>query len=412
MAVDPSASSLASHEPTARIDRPSGHVPALDGIRGLAIIMVMVFHMTLLFEPVWPDYLYLKLAHLGLLGVDLFFVLSGFLITGILYDAKGQDHFFRNFYARRTLRILPLYYAVVFVCLVVLPQIDHPKISRAASRIEGDEIWYWLHLSSYSISLRQSLRHPILDVSWSLSIEEQFYLVWPLLVHGLRRRSLMTTCVSVAAGSLLLRAALIVGQAPALVWPLAPCRLDGLALGAWLAVAARGPGGLERLRRPARYVWWTTAPVLAAVGAAEVEGMDIASGGPWMGIMGFHLAGWAFGALLVLVVSASPKSALRVVFEAKVLRLFGKYSYAMYLFHLPVRSTIRDHLFAPAPWEGVTGSSLPSQLVFYALGFTVTYVLAAISWYCFEAPFLRLKRYFPMEPPRSLGRTSSKRSVP
>src|SRR5262245_34107051 len=97
-----------------------GHVPALDGIRGLAILLVMATHFTLIEKGPWIDECVAAVGRFGWCGVDLFFVLSGFLITGILYDSKGSNQYFRSFYARRTLRIFPLYYAVLFLTVVVL----------------------------------------------------------------------------------------------------------------------------------------------------------------------------------------------------------------------------------------------------------------------------------------------------
>src|SRR5262245_15687101 len=135
----------------ASLQRTREHLLALDGVRGLAILLVLVYHAMLLSEhntTLAFDAWFSRVANVGWCGVDLFFVLSGFLITGILLDTKGGPHYFRNFYARRTLRIFPPYYAVVFLALVVIPNLPEGVVpaKKLASfgRIDGDEHWYWL----------------------------------------------------------------------------------------------------------------------------------------------------------------------------------------------------------------------------------------------------------------------------
>jgi peptidoglycan/LPS O-acetylase OafA/YrhL len=157
------------------------HTPALDGIRGIAILLVLVHHFTL-FDPITSVGAWLGfVALLGWSGVDLFFVLSGFLITGILIDARTSDRYFISFYARRTLRIFPLYYLVVFLCFVVLPYFPrwHELLVGHANLPEWP---YWTYLVNFSIAERDAFQHGVLDVAWSLAIEEQFYLLWAVLV--------------------------------------------------------------------------------------------------------------------------------------------------------------------------------------------------------------------------------------
>src|SRR3954467_8703188 len=104
-------------------DQAPSHIPALDGIRGLAVLLILYCHATVIEPGGALGKLFLSTARISWAGVDLFFVLSGFLITGILFDAKSKPHFFRNFYARRTVRIFPLYYAFLFVTLLILPAV-------------------------------------------------------------------------------------------------------------------------------------------------------------------------------------------------------------------------------------------------------------------------------------------------
>src|SRR4051812_38390961 len=183
-----------------------GHVPALDGLRGFAILLVLLLHFTPMGEASTKIGAIGKwIASAGGIGVDLFFVLSGFLITGILLDAKGTPHFFRNFYARRTLRIFPLYYGVLFVCFILVP-LFHP-FNAEEQQVAHEQGWLWL----YGTNIRESMSGAdwpfhrgwiSMDHFWSLAVEEHFYLVWPLAVFLLNRRAMIATCFIAIAGAL------------------------------------------------------------------------------------------------------------------------------------------------------------------------------------------------------------------
>src|SRR5262245_35087776 len=179
-------------EPPPRL---TGHQPGLDGVRGVAILMVMAIHFvgdstarTL------GQTLLVKAAGYGLLGVDLFFVLSGFLITGILLDAKNRPHYFRNFYALRTLRIFPLYYAVLAVLLLLIPAVT--TLSPLLEQAREQQGWLWTYTTNFYVAYTSSWRSlTYVTHFWSLASEEHFYLVWPLVVFALRRKALERVCV-------------------------------------------------------------------------------------------------------------------------------------------------------------------------------------------------------------------------
>jgi peptidoglycan/LPS O-acetylase OafA/YrhL len=180
-----------------------------------------------------------------------FFVLSGFLITGILYDTHNEPYYFRNFYMRRLLRIFPLYYgvlALVFFLAPLIPLLRGPTLDYLVDR----QAWAWLYAVNIYIAKHGEWAFSYLDHFWSLAIEEHFYLFWPLVVFLLARRprALIAVSLVTSVGAMLAR---LIGSLMGLSWwttyTLTPFRLDGLALGAFLAVAARQPGGLERLAR-------------------------------------------------------------------------------------------------------------------------------------------------------------------
>jgi peptidoglycan/LPS O-acetylase OafA/YrhL len=373
----------------------TSRVPALDGLRGVAILLVMVYHQTLLVGETPVDRFVGFWTLSGWIGVDLFFVLSGFLITGILLDAKGKGHYFRNFYARRVLRIFPLYYAVVAFSLLILPRLPIWNPERLG-RISGDEIFYWTYLSNVSIALHSAFRHGILDISWSLAIEEQFYLIWPLLVLVLSHRRLTQLCVALIATALAWRAAmLLAGVPPIAIYVLTPGRLDPLMVGALIALAVRGTF-FTRLSRRARPVLLASAGVLVVIA--------IASGGfdpyaPAMQVAGYTALAVLFGAILVITLTTAPR-----VLQQPILIAFGKYSYALYLFHLPIRAVIRDRFYGPEQFLTIVGSPLAGQVVFYLLATAAAFVAAWLSWHLYERHFIALKRYF--EP--RIGQAQSK----
>lgn len=382
-----------STRPDRSIPELAGHVPALDGIRGLAILMVMVYHLTILPGVTAIDRTWASVAAFGWAGVDLFFVLSGFLITGILWEAKGGCHYFRNFYARRTLRIFPLYYAVMVLLLVVLPRLPHPQAARYGA-VGGEQVWYWTYLSNFAIGLRHEWHLGSLDVSWSLAIEEQFYLLWPTIVFLLGRRALMGFCAAVVGAAMLTRITLtLAGVHPIALTVLTPCRMDALAVGAFLALAVRGPGGITALLPRTRAVLAVSLLLLAGLFAAQGPKWGVVRGPGQM--FGYSVLAIFYGGVLLLAVSRPRRGLLNRLFSHRLLTTFGRYSYALYLFHLPISVCLRETPLRPSRLPAIFGSHLPGQLLFYAAGIGLSLAAAWLSWRFYEGPLLSLKRFFP-----------------
>jgi len=401
-----------------------GHVPALDGLRGLAILLVMLFHQTVMVPHTGFDRVFMQVFGYGWCGVDLFFVLSGFLITGILLRMKSRQNYFRNFYAGRTLRIFPLYYLVVFISLVLLPNlpgligsvpalanvIDPAIIQKkldSFGRVQGQELWYWAYLSNIPIAIR-GFQHGILDISWSLAIEEQFYLLWPTAVFFLSRRNLVRLCFGMIAVAVALRCLMMFALDSwwIAVYVSTPCRWDALAIGALLALWLSDPAALTRAAPVARKGLAIFGILTAIVIAIDLllnirtseGGAEGVSLGYAMRTAGFTVMALAFGSLLVMALVAPRNSFLGFLFQNRAMRILGTYSYALYLFHLPVRAVIRDLVYKPDQFPTLMGSPIPGQILFYVVATLATLALALASWYLFEKPFLNLKKFFPSAP--------------
>jgi peptidoglycan/LPS O-acetylase OafA/YrhL len=329
-------------------------------------------------------------------GVDLFFVLSGFLITGILLDAKGGRHYFRNFYARRVLRIFPIYYLTIAVVLLLslLPVVArHFPDATEFSRVQP---WYWTYTTNYLVALHGWAAAPMRSTHlWSLAVEEQFYLIWPALVLLVDRRTLARICIGFLIVCPLLRLGLfLTGTDVTVLQVITPTRLDTLGLGALLAIAARSEGGLMRWRRPLGYAALGCIAALASTLAFRIR---IADQSPEIATIGYSLIACVCGALVTFATTTPAGTVTHRFLAHPALRAIGRYSYAMYIFHFPIVGLLHARHLAPDSMPTILGSHLPAQLAFTALCFGLTYAVAFVSWHLFEQPILKLKEHFPYD---------------
>lgn len=376
--------------------RPSEHIPALDAVRGLAILLVLVFHFSSYGHGLPPagvlvDRIFHVISRAGWIGVDLFFVLSGFLITGILHDSKASVHYFRNFYARRVLRIFPVYYASLVVFLVVLPHLFPDNDGLRA--LQSDGFWYWTYLSNLKIAHDGWPLFGALGHFWSLAVEEQFYFVWPVVVLLCTRSQLIQIALFCIGGSLVARVGLTLTGHQTAAFVLTPARMDALAVGAILALTARGPTSLHGIAR--------LAPPAAGFLSLVIVALSLWRGGlasydPVISTIGHTLLACLFGAVLVLALTSPRQTLVGRVFSSSVLCFFGRYSYGLYVFHHPILFFTPG--FVPLGWvPTLFGSLLLKKLVFMISATVVSVVLALISWHLYEKQFLKLKRLFPYQ---------------
>ena len=367
-------------------------IPALEGVRGVAILAVLahqlcidgytgsraVARVLLPFQAGWS-------------GVQLFFVLSGFLITGILLDTRRADNYWSSFYARRALRIFPVYYLLLLCTFVIAPHVL--VLSEATLAEYRHQGWYWAYLVNVS-PLAGGGAVTSLGHSWSLSVEEQFYLLWPLAVRFLEERALVRVCLGLVAAAFLLRCGLLLaGASPELAYELTPARADALALGALGAIAIRRRDWVAWI---APRIGRATVVAVGILAASAIAGGGLARNNVVTQTVGYTVLA-IVSALVILQATLETERGsgrLAALLASPILRTYGRYSYAIYVFHLPLHLVITRTFIAPRLAELGPGGFLALQAVYFVAGTLGLLALGALSYRVVEKPFLDLKRFF------------------
>jgi peptidoglycan/LPS O-acetylase OafA/YrhL len=379
--------------PTSMIDAPPSaptrgvsskrHYVALDGLRGLAILLVFFFHYGDLSHSSSGVLRFVGLVKDGgWMGVDLFFVLSGFLITGILLDSRQHPRYFRKFYIRRALRLFPVFYGVAALLLLLTPYFHLDWRPAQAWYLFYAANFVQLHDFSLSFVGPFKLMH-----LWSLALEEQFYFVWPLAVLLIRDRlSLLKVAIGIVIVAPVLRIVLVNLHVSALViYYQLPTRMDGFAVGGVLALLVR-EHDLAVLAKPCKIIFPACVCILA--GLAMTRG-TLRFTDPWMIQVGYSTLAIMFGSLLILALR--PEGLVSRVFNWSLLRFYGLISYGFYVYHellhnltKPLYNAYVEHLHSLA----IAGVLYTASVLAIITG------LSFVSYRYFEAPFLRLKLKF------------------
>lgn len=350
-----------------------GYDPALDGLRGLAIGLVLLHHC---FGPAFSFFW---------IGVDLFFVLSGFLITRILLDSVNEKKYLLNFYGRRVLRIFPLYYACLAVLFFIAPQVFRSTADELRY-LFNHQGWYWTYMQNWLI-VRDGYapgRSMILSHFWSLAIEEQYYLVWPFLVLVFRGRKLLWLTLVLIVAAMAVRLSGHYHNPGYYVSTFT--RVDSLLVGALLVLL------LQHYREKVVRYLAILMPVLGILlvgGLAWFRNPDYSN--PFYVKAGYTLLALFFAGLVVLCLDTR-MNWFRKIMSLRPLIFLGKYSYGLYVFHFPVYWLCRD-AFLQQLSRFIHQDAL-AKVGAAGLCVLLTTGLALLSFHLLEKPFLRLKRYF------------------
>jgi peptidoglycan/LPS O-acetylase OafA/YrhL len=384
----PARSIRPAADPAAAAPATAELIPALDGVRGAAILLVLAHNLdpfegsSQLVEQ-WVD----LASNFGWVGVQLFFVLSGYLISKILLDTRRAPGYYRAFFGRRVLRIFPLYYGFLLFVLVILPALGLAPDRLLADRARG--VWLWTYLINWAEPLGVGIQ--ALPHLWSLAVEEQFYLVWPFVVRRTTPRGLWKVTLALVVIAFASRVILsLAGAGEASLYMFTICRMDALGLGGAVAVVLRIPEYRERARR------WRRGITIAA-SALFVLGLFATRGYPRTTYrdqtFGYTILAVTFAVLVLQVVLDHERGRgwIGAVFKNAALRSLGKYSYAIYLFHQPLNQMVG------APWLHQLlpqGIGLATGCLYMASVTAASYALALVSYHGYEKHFLALKRYF------------------
>jgi peptidoglycan/LPS O-acetylase OafA/YrhL len=378
---------------TTKIDNPGGftHIPALDGIRGFAILLVLVCHLfsannhtgSRLFDILE------EISEASYCGVNLFFALSGFLITGILLDTLNVPHYFKTFYARRSLRIFPLYYGSL-LALLLLTKPLHFQWS-------GWQYYFLTYTSNLALwRTHVPLRLGYFNINhfWSLQVEEQFYLIWPFVVYRIRRAETIVRISLVGCAVVLCIRIFLVAMRGHVGFdniyltysPTFSC-VDNILFGCGLCALLR-TRSRETVKRLAPRVLAVTASLILIIGILN-HGF-LWQDSTMVPTLGFSLVGISCASIIAMTLRATSRT--EHFFQSSILRFFGKYSYGIYIFHYSLAG------FANGPIRLLVNQHFQSRALGVCIGaifVTALSVLAALlSYHVYEKQFLRLKKFF------------------
>jgi peptidoglycan/LPS O-acetylase OafA/YrhL len=365
-----------SSGPTVSPDPPV-HFPAINSLRGIAILMVLayhLFHFTGIFEYGW-------------MGVDLFFVLSGFLITNILLQQKRDSSFFRNFYRNRVLRIFPVYYVTLIAFFLLANLLFNERDAASTyNYYKTHQAWFWTNTQNWLFIIKGSPEVPYLKHFWSIAIEEQFYLFWPFLVFSaINKFKLVKISICLMVFALLLRATLFMfdrSHVESYTFNTF-ARTDGLMGGAVLAILL--PGHKKQLSLFCK-VFFITG-ILFFIISLFIYG-SISRYNMLTSVFGYTFISLFFTSAVYYVLTINSKL-IQTFARFKLFHFFARYSYCIYVIHVPIYLAIitKSEFLAEK-------LSIPNnQFVLSAITLILVIVISMASYHLMEKHFLKLKRH-------------------
>lgn len=369
------------------------HIPILDGIRAYAVLMVCIVHFfqvdeSSLYEAnQYLGILLFKMSQIGLRGVELFFILSGFLITGILINSKTSPNFFKTFYLRRFIRIFPLYYFVLAISFLVLPHIVN--IDAAGNAVIKQQGWLWTYTSNLSGFFNQSswdasLNFPSFGHFWSLSVEEHFYIFWPFLIYYSNEKWLpriMWFLVALSAFSILF--VFVYGDLiPFFKWSTIRCS-GVLSLGGLISYYRNNSIKYKQ-------IIIISQKLILISGILFVMANFIPRQYKIHDVLTFFTSLLFFVFLLVL--SLEDRKIMSNLFKHGSLYFIGKISYGIYVYHGVLRPYFKTFLYDNL--DIYIDNGILRSLIYTILCTMISIFIAWISWNTIEKPILNLKKYF------------------
>ena len=354
------------------------YVPALDGVRGIAIMLVVLYH----------NFGFGDQFYIGWLGVDLFFVLSGYLITGILIDTVNSKKYLRNFYARRVLRIFPLYYLVLIIFLILFPAINFHK--QSLGYYTDNQLWFWGYLENWLLIFNFPQGTEYLNHFWSLAVEEQFYLIWPFIVLLLKKpKTLLVFMLFVLVLLVVVRSCLWSLKIENFNYTLFYrfTRIDGICIGCIIALSQKI--NLNFLSKNTAYIVTGLAGINFLFYFLNRAGeFDF----PYLAFVGYTTFAAMFG-LLVNEAAMGNNRLVNTLFSLPPLRYIGRISYGFYIFHFPIYL-----LLSPILYNFISSyfvfTEKTAQLTVSITATIIAFIVSVISYHTFEMIFLKMKNRF------------------
>ncbi len=360
------------------VQNANNYFPGLDGLRGISCLIVVFTH----------NFGFSNFFEYGWLGVDLFFVISGFLITTILINTLNADNYLKNFFMRRILRIFPLYYLMLIIFIVILPLFN--SLSEHLKYFSDNQFWFWTYTQNWLLIFNFPKHTDYLNHFWSLAVEEQFYLLWPFIILWLKKpKRLIIFMLTVLIGLFIIRSFLWHLQLDNFNYTVFYrfTRIDGICIGCLIALTY----SINKNFISHNIALLTL--ILAALNflfyfANKSNQFNF----PYLAYVGYT----TFSAMLGLLVNEiihSKSKLFNMIFTLSPLRFVGKISYGLYVFHWPVFLLTHKELttyFSQNSNLSATGCSYAASLCATVLGF----IISMLSYFYFEKKFLSLKYKF------------------